>query len=74
MTPELWQDIDRLFHEALERPVDQRPAFVQQSSAGDEALRGEVDSLLEQHYLASTFLEQPLAAALIDRLRRPGSS
>jgi hypothetical protein len=60
MTPERWQDVERLFHGALERPIDQRAAFLDESSAGDDALRREVESLLEEDSLASNFLEGPL--------------
>jgi eukaryotic-like serine/threonine-protein kinase len=40
------QQISRLYHEVLERPVDQRDAFLDAHCQGDEALRGEVESLL----------------------------
>jgi hypothetical protein len=67
MTPERWLDVERLFHGALERPICERAAFLSASSAGDDALRGEVESLLQQHYLAGTFLEEPFRTAFRHR-------
>ena len=46
MTPERWQSIERLYHAALERETDEQSAFLAEACAGDEALRGEVESLL----------------------------
>jgi hypothetical protein len=67
MTPERWLDVERLFHGALECPIDEQVAFLHESSAGDDGLRREVESLLQQHYLAGSFLEEPLgAASLVD--------
>ena len=42
MTPEHWQEVERLFHAALERAAAERAAFLDDSCAGDEALRREV--------------------------------
>jgi eukaryotic-like serine/threonine-protein kinase len=71
MTPERWQDVERLFHAALERPVHERAAFLQESSAGDDSLRREVESLLHESSEADVFLEGsgPGAAALVERRR-----
>ena len=46
ITPERWQQIERLYHSALEHDPTQRRAFLQQACAGDDALREEVESLL----------------------------
>jgi eukaryotic-like serine/threonine-protein kinase len=72
MTPERWLEVERLFHEASERPPHERAAFLQESSAGDDALRREVESLLDQSSRADAFLEGPAvgAAALLDGQRR----
>ena len=51
--------ISRLFHAALERPPDERRAFVAQACAGDDALQHEIESLLRYHSNASGFLETP---------------
>ena len=43
-----WREIERLCQAALERPENQRAAFLDQACAGDNALRDEVKSLLAQ--------------------------
>ena len=58
MTPERWQQVERLYHAALEREASQRAAFLREACSGDEALRGEVESLLAQEDGAS-LLEKP---------------
>jgi serine/threonine protein kinase/Tol biopolymer transport system component len=58
MTAHRWSDVERIFHAALEHPPEARSAFLTDSCAGDEALRREVESLLDE--TAHTgFLEQP---------------
>jgi eukaryotic-like serine/threonine-protein kinase len=52
-------DVERLFHEALERDPSQRHALLATQCAGDEALRSEIESLLAAHDRADGFLEQP---------------
>ncbi len=49
MDPERWQRVGELFHRALELGADDRPRFLDDACAGDEALRAEVDSLLAHH-------------------------
>ncbi len=46
MTPERWQQVDQLFHIALERTPEERAAFLDEACGGDEELRREVESLL----------------------------
>jgi Tol biopolymer transport system component len=58
MTPERWQQVERLYHAALERKASQRAAFLREACPGDDALRGEVESLLAQENGASV-LEKP---------------
>jgi hypothetical protein len=52
-----WARIRSLFQEALDCPPDERAAFVERESAGDEVLRREVASLLAAHDRAEGFLE-----------------
>jgi Tol biopolymer transport system component len=63
MTPERWQDVERIYHGALERPLGERAAFLDDSCQGDEALQSEVQSLLDESSSDTDFLEQPLLAA-----------
>src|SRR5215470_12160192 len=59
MTPERWQSIERLYYAALERDTDEQAAFLAEACAGDEALRGEVESLLHCDAGAEQFMESP---------------
>jgi eukaryotic-like serine/threonine-protein kinase len=54
--------ISRIFHQAVARPPEQRPAFVAEACGGDEALRQELESLLAVDAAAAAFLEPPAAA------------
>jgi eukaryotic-like serine/threonine-protein kinase len=62
-----WSATERIFHAALERPTAARAAFLAEACAGDDELRRDVQSLLDQ--MSSTdFLEQPalqIAAGLV---------
>jgi serine/threonine protein kinase len=46
MTPEQWQQVERLYHLALERPAEDRGAFLSETCGHDRELRREVESLL----------------------------
>lgn len=59
MDPERWTQVDKLLQSALERPPDERDAFLRRACAGDEALEGEVRSLLSSQQEAGSFLESP---------------
>ena len=48
MDPERWRQVEQLFHCAQERDPGDRAAFLVQACQGDQALRGEVESLLDQ--------------------------
>ena len=68
MQPERWQQIDQLFHLALEQERGQRPIFLAQACAGDDALQSEVEDLISSHEEAKDFIETPasdLAAELL---------
>lgn len=59
MTPERWQLVKRLFQEARDLEASERPVFLDKACAGDDALRREVESYLEAHEQAGTFLKDP---------------
>jgi serine/threonine-protein kinase len=46
MAPDRWHEVDRMFHDALERPPAERAAFLDRACGGDAGLRHEVESLL----------------------------
>jgi len=65
---ERWEQIDRLFHSALERDAGERSAFLAQACEGDESLRQEVESLVVSHEESESFIETPagdIAAELL---------
>jgi serine/threonine protein kinase len=68
MTPERWQQIERLYHGALEREKTQRTAYLKQACGGDDGLRREVESLLVHEQGAKNFLEAPAIEAAIRAL------
>jgi serine/threonine protein kinase len=68
MKADEWQQINDLFHAALEREPDKRAAFLADACAGDEGLRLEVESLLASHDPSDSFvasLAPDLAAGLL---------
>jgi serine/threonine protein kinase/Tol biopolymer transport system component len=74
MEPERWQEIERLYHLALEREASRRAEFLAQACGGDEALRREVESLLAYAKPAEAFMEAPSLgrAALTQEQTTPG--
>jgi len=60
MTSERWQQIEELFHEAIELDAAERPRFLAKAAANDDELRREVEQLLSQHDAANDFIEQPV--------------
>lgn len=60
MTPERWQQIEELFHEASELDDAARVEFLDAKCADDDELRAEVEQLLSQYEQASSFIEQPI--------------
>jgi serine/threonine protein kinase len=59
MTPDRWQQIEKVYHSALEVEENQRAAFLDQACAGDRALRQEVESLLDHQEQTKKFFEAP---------------
>jgi serine/threonine protein kinase len=57
MTPERWQQVDKLLGQALEQKPDRRAAFLDEACNGDAALRQEVESLLSAYGKAEGFTE-----------------
>ncbi|HEV8486688.1 MAG TPA: protein kinase, partial [Blastocatellia bacterium] len=59
MTPERWQQVDRLLQSALERAPAERASFLSEACSGDDTLRKEVESLLASGDNAHDFLKTP---------------
>src|SRR5262245_58177789 len=62
-SPDRWGTVERLFHQALARPVSERAAFLAEACAGNEELRREAESLLEQDVPDDGFTRGAVAAA-----------
>ena len=54
--------VGAIFEAAIELPVEQRAAYLQEACAGDDALRQRVEDLLRAHEMAGTFMGSPAAA------------
>lgn len=75
MNPERWQQLERIYHAALEHTWEERKSFLMDACEGDEQLRGEVESLLLQDLAPGNLLERPAyeaAATLFDDLSAAG--
>src|SRR5215475_264630 len=59
MEHDRWEQIERLYHAALERGPDAREAFIDEACAGDEALRREVAGLLACDVPSDSFIRSP---------------
>jgi len=60
MNPERWQEVDKLFEQALDHQPEMRGVFLDEACQGDAALRREVESLLASDRQAENFLESPV--------------
>src|SRR5262250_3026620 len=68
MTPERWQQIKGIFHEALEHDPGDRAAFLFEVCDTDATLREQLEALIASHEQATDFIETPasdLAAAVL---------
>src|SRR5438876_10589268 len=68
MTPERWQQVKQIFQSAIERPPDERDAFLAQACADDPALRSQVESLIASHDQAGDSIEAMAAEAATEML------
>lgn len=66
MSTERWQQLEDVFHAALDRAPADREAFVAAACRGDAGLRQEVEGLLRAHEQASRFVAQ--AAVDLERV------
>jgi tetratricopeptide (TPR) repeat protein/tRNA A-37 threonylcarbamoyl transferase component Bud32 len=64
-----WTRIETLFHEALARPAESRPAFVHTAAGDDPAVLAEVLTLLDAHAAPSALLDAPRVQAMPTGMR-----
>src|SRR5713226_7166318 len=74
MKPERWGRIESILHKVLEAEESRRAAVLEESCAGDEDLRREVESLLAHHSEAGSFIETPAFADADASPLRPHNS
>ncbi len=63
--PKEWEQIKRLFIEALQVKAEDRAAFLATVCAEDTALRNEIESLLAAYAQADQYMETPALAGLL---------
>ncbi|HKP68528.1 MAG TPA: protein kinase [Pyrinomonadaceae bacterium] len=68
MTPEQWEKVSEIFHEASDLEGDERGRYLDAHCDGDEILRCEVESLLAANKDAGSFISEPVAGAFATRL------
>ncbi|MCG8409231.1 MAG: serine/threonine-protein kinase [Phycisphaerales bacterium] len=56
---ERWQRADRLFHEVVDLPPDERKKFLDQACAADPLLREEIESLIASDQSGDAFIDRP---------------
>jgi serine/threonine protein kinase len=59
VTPEQYNRVGQLYHQALELGGDERAEFLERECDGDELLRREVESLIASHEEQQSFLAAP---------------
>ncbi len=59
MNPKRWQQIEQLYHSAMERDAAQRTAYLNEVCVNDQELRGAVVALLSADKKAENFLSTP---------------
>ena len=59
VTPARWKEIETVFEQARDLPLDQRSSFLRQTCQEDNALRHEVESLLAAHAASGDFIDRP---------------
>jgi non-specific serine/threonine protein kinase/serine/threonine-protein kinase len=74
MTPQQWSHAKALFFEALDRPASARHAWLGRACATDGELQREVQSLLDAHDAAGTFIETPAAGRRAETSRDPAAA
>jgi len=66
MADDKWQQVRKVFDDALRQKPEERARFVSAACGGDETLFREVESLLSAHDNADSFMETPAVANVAD--------
>ena len=70
MEAERWQRVQDIYLDALELDAEERAAFLTTACVGDDELRREVESLLNAHQEAPTFLQTPAVVLAAEEAQR----
>ncbi len=73
MNPERWQQIETLYHAALDHPSTERAVWLADACATDKTLRGEVEKLLAMNAEANSFLATPALEVEAKKLAAEGT-
>jgi eukaryotic-like serine/threonine-protein kinase len=73
MKRERFEQVERLYHAALEHEDAERELFLQDACAGDQSLRREVESLLAHDKEVEDFIESPALEAMAQALAKDPS-
>ena len=65
--------LDDVFQTACDLPPDRRQAFLDEACAGNEALRREVEELLDYFETNKTFLEKPAIQDIAEQMAQSGA-
>jgi serine/threonine protein kinase len=68
MEPERWQEVERIYHDALQCEKNERASFVEQACAADGDLRAEVESLLRYAQRPAKFFDSPALEVVARKL------
>jgi serine/threonine protein kinase len=74
MTPERYQRIKELFHSALERTAEERPAFLAEACGDDTALLAKVEALVAADGQPGSFMDAPAYAVAAETLTQSSTA
>ena len=74
IAPDRWTLVERLYHAAVTRSMEEREAFLVEACAGDDVLHQEVESLLAQSDGSCGFLGAPAIAVAAAMASAPEAS
>ncbi|MCA1625574.1 MAG: protein kinase [Acidobacteria bacterium] len=68
INPEKWHEVKEIFYAALQRAPEEREQFLNQSCAGDDHLRREVELLLSSSEAAGSFMQSPAVGEIAEAI------
>ncbi len=74
MDKKTWKRAKRIIFEALEQPLAERAAFLDEACQSDPELRAQVDELLAAHEKAGTFLSSPTGGPIEPNMTRAANA